>query len=154
MKKILLYLAVMMPLMVFNGCKSDDETGFDISGLYGITWRVDLGETNSWGDYYYSEFTFNHGKSTRYGTGREFRYNADNLRERGETASFDWEVRTNNLYLDYENDFTLIFTNLYISPNKDYFTANVRWNDGSRQRVKFYYVGGSAKEDIDINDIK
>ena len=152
MKKILLFLAVMMPLMILNGCKSDDETGLDISGLYGITWRVDLGETNNWGDYYSSEFTFNHGNNTRHGTGLEYRYNSDNLRERGEYAYFDWEVRTNDLYLYYENDFTLIFRNLVTYSNGNYFTADVAWSDGSRQRVKFYYVSGSAKKDTEISE--
>jgi len=45
------FVAIALITMIsFSSCESDEERGFDISGLYGKTWWGDMGFEDRYGD--------------------------------------------------------------------------------------------------------
>ena len=45
------FIAVALIAMIgFSSCESDEERGFDISGMYGKTWYEDLGFEDPYGE--------------------------------------------------------------------------------------------------------
>ena len=49
------FVAIALITMIsFSSCESDEERGFDISGLYGKTWWGDMGFEDRYGEPLYS----------------------------------------------------------------------------------------------------
>lgn len=48
-KNYLCMLAALVVTLGFTSCESDEDIGFDLSGLYGVTWFGDMGAGDSWG---------------------------------------------------------------------------------------------------------
>lgn len=68
------FIAVALIAMIgFSSCESDEERGFDISGMYGKTWYGDLGFEDPYGEPLYSYITFTSGASSDHGVGTEER---------------------------------------------------------------------------------
>ncbi len=56
------FVAIALITMIsFSSCESDEERGFDISGLYGKTWWGDMGFEDRYGEPLYSYITFTSG---------------------------------------------------------------------------------------------
>lgn len=49
-KNYLCMLAALVVTLGFTSCESDEDIGFDLSGLYGVTWFGDMGAGDSWGE--------------------------------------------------------------------------------------------------------
>lgn len=152
MKKYLHYsLLALAVLTLFSSCTrvSDEEIGFDISGMVGKTWSVDLGEYDSWGWKYYSYFTFSsRGSATSMqGVGTEER--VDQYDRTEGFYDFDWYLDNHDLHLRYADGLRIDFYN--IVTYRDRFMATV-YNSysGARQRLTFYYEGGRAKPEMPI----
>ena len=75
------FVAIALITMIsFSSCESDEERGFDISGLYGKTWWGDMGFEDRYGEPLYSYITFTSGAFTDHGAGTEERcYHNDEL---------------------------------------------------------------------------
>lgn len=75
------FVAIALITMIsFSSCESDEERGFDISGLYGKTWWGDMGFEDRYGEPLYSYITFTSGAFTDHGAGTEERcYYNDNF---------------------------------------------------------------------------
>lgn len=59
------FVAIALITMIsFSSCESDEERGFDISGLYGKTWWGDMGFEDRYGEPLYSYITFTSGAFT------------------------------------------------------------------------------------------
>lgn len=66
------FVAIALITMIsFSSCESDEERGFDISGLYGKTWWGDMGFEDRYGEPLYSYITFTSGAFTDHGVGTE-----------------------------------------------------------------------------------
>lgn len=66
------FIAIALITMIsFSSCESDEERGFDISGLYGKTWWGEMGFENRYGEPLYSYITFTSGAFTDHGVGTE-----------------------------------------------------------------------------------
>lgn len=66
------FVAIALITMIsFSSCESDEERGFDISGLYGKTWWGDMGFEDRYGEPLYSYITFTSGAFTDHGAGTE-----------------------------------------------------------------------------------
>ncbi|MDO5447188.1 MAG: hypothetical protein Q4F34_05365 [Prevotellaceae bacterium] len=153
MKKFAYYLLMaIMTATMFSSCtKDDDEVGFDISGMIEKTWSVDLGEHDNYGLHYYSYFTFssNGSATSRVGTGVEER--EDEYQRLEGRYFFDWYIRNRDLYLEYRDGSEMVFYD--VSTYRDYFMATVyNYRTGSRIRVKFYYEGGRAKQELELDE--
>ena len=86
------FVAIALITMIsFSSCESDEERGFDISGLYGKTWWGDMGFEDRYGEPLYSYITFTSGAFTDHGVGTEERcyYNDELYR----VYKFDWEIQ-------------------------------------------------------------
>ena len=46
-KNYLCMLAALVVTLGFTSCESDEDIGFDLSGLYGVTWFGDMGAGDS-----------------------------------------------------------------------------------------------------------
>lgn len=91
------FVAIALITMIsFSSCESDEERGFDISGLYGKTWWGDMGFEDRYGGPLYSYITFTSGAFTDHGVGTEERcyYNDELYR----VYKFDWEIQNGWLY--------------------------------------------------------
>lgn len=56
------FIAIALITMIsFSSCESDEERGFDISGLYGKTWWGEMGFEDPYGERLYSYITFTSG---------------------------------------------------------------------------------------------
>ena len=100
------FVAIALITMIsFSSCESDEERGFDISGLYGKTWWGDMGFEDRYGEPLYSYITFTSGAFTDHGVGTEERcyYNDELYR----VYKFDWEIQNGWLYLYYSDGYTL-----------------------------------------------
>ena len=52
------FIAIALITMIsFSSCESDEERGFDISGLYGKTWWGEMGFEDPYGERLYSYIT-------------------------------------------------------------------------------------------------
>lgn len=60
-KNYLCMLAALVVTLGFTSCESDEDIGFDLSGLYGVTWFGDMGAGDSWGEPLDSYITFTSG---------------------------------------------------------------------------------------------
>lgn len=66
------FVAIALITMIsFSSCESDEERGFDISGLYGKTWWGDMGFEDRYGEPLYSYITFTSGAFTDHGVVRK-----------------------------------------------------------------------------------
>lgn len=98
------FIAVALIAMIgFSSCESDEERGFDISGMYGKTWYGDLGFEDPYGEPLYSYITFTSGASSDHGVGTEERCYYDD--ELYRIYKFDWEIRDGWLYLFYNDNY-------------------------------------------------
>lgn len=85
------FVAIALITMIsFSSCESDEERGFDISGLYGKTWWGDMGFEDRYGEPLYSYITFTSGAFTDHGAGTEERcyYNDELYRVISLTGKF------------------------------------------------------------------
>lgn len=85
------FVAIALITMIsFSSCESDEERGFDISGLYGKTWWGDMGFEDRYGEPLYSYITFTSGAFTDHGAGTEERcyYNDELYRVLSLTGKF------------------------------------------------------------------
>lgn len=145
-------MAAVLALSLFS-CQTDEEIGFDISGLFGKLWEADLGE-NVIDDYgyecpIYSEFEFISGNNPTYGVGREYQRYMDND-ELFRTLSFNWSVEYGDLILDYGRDGLFWMHDLITYSN--YFSARV---DEDTYRTRFNLVGTrSANENDSVKVVK
>ena len=152
MKKFTHYLLLaMMATCLFASCttRDDEEMGFDISGMVGKTWSVDLGEYDAWGWKYYSYFTFSSRGSTTtmQGTGLEER--VDQYDRTEGMYDFDWYLDNHDLHLRYADGLRIDFYD--IVTYRDRFTATVfNSYSQSRMRLTFYYEGGHAKAEVEL----
>lgn len=116
------FVAIALITMIsFSSCESDEERGFDISGLYGKTWWGDMGFEDRYGEPLYSYITFTSGAFTDHGVGTEERcyYNDELYR----VYKFDWEIQNGWLYLYYSDGYTFIIE--YPSVSGRYFYVSV-----------------------------
>lgn len=134
-------MAILMTASLFS-CQTDEEIGFDLSGLFGKYWEADLGENVI--DRYgyecpiYSEFEFISGNYSDHGIGRERQFFMDND-ELYQILDFDWNVQYGDLVLNYgHGDFFWMHD---LVTYRDYFTARV---DNDNDRTDFYLVGTRA----------
>ena len=68
------FIAIALITMIsFSSCESDEERGFDISGLYGKTWWGEMGFEDPYGERLYSYITFTSGTFPDHGVGTEER---------------------------------------------------------------------------------
>lgn len=68
------FIAIALITMIsFSSCESDEERGFDISGLYGKTWWGEMGFEDPYGERLYSYITFTSGAFPDHGVGTEER---------------------------------------------------------------------------------
>lgn len=66
------FIAIALITMIsFSSCESDEERGFDISGLYGKTWWGEMGFEDPYGERLYSYITFTSGTFPDHGVGRK-----------------------------------------------------------------------------------
>lgn len=139
-----LFTGMMTVLLAMSlyACQTDEEIGFDISGLFGKLWEANLGENvvdrhgNEWP--IYSEFEFISGNNPSYGVGREYQRYMDND-ELYQVMNFNWEVEYGDLVLDY--GYGDIFWMHNLVTYSDYFSARV---DNDSYRTEFYLVGTRA----------
>ena len=77
-KNYLCMLAALVVTLGFTSCESDEDIGFDLSGLYGVTWFGDMGAGDSWGEPLDSYITFTSGSRPRprCGNGRPLLYHS------------------------------------------------------------------------------
>lgn len=73
-KNYLCMLAALVVTLGFTSCESDEDIGFDLSGLYGVTWFGDMGAGDSWGEPLDSYITFTSGSRPDHGVGTEDLY--------------------------------------------------------------------------------
>lgn len=125
------FVAIALITMIsFSSCESDEERGFDISGLYGKTWWGDMGFEDRYGEPLYSYITFTSGAFTDHGVGTEERcyYNDELYR----VYKFDWEIQNGWLYLYYSDGYTFIIEYPSVSGRYFYGTAEdgfeIRYN--------------------------
>lgn len=143
----------MMMTMTFTSCETDDEIGFDISGLYGKLWVADLGEDDEFGDPLESEFEFISGSYNDHGVGRETRYDIEGFRYDG-PHSFDWEIRGGDLALYYRTDvhnWTLDARCLYLSSVRSYYDHFDAYVEDDNFRTHFDLIG-TRSVDGNTND--
>ena len=135
------FVAIALITMIsFSSCESDEERGFDISGLYGKTWWGDMGFEDRYGEPLYSYITFTSGAFTDHGVGTEERcyYNDELYR----VYKFDWEIQNGWLYLYYSDGYTFIIDYPSVSGRYFYGTAEdgfeirLEWVDGRSIRKK------------------
>lgn len=134
LKRLGCMMAALMVLLAISSCRTDQQLGFDISGLYGKLWQVDLGDTTESGYELYSEFEFMSGRDSYHGIGYECRYyvHNDKLYDR---IPFDWEISRGDLFLDYRDGYKLTLRDILTYGDK--FTAYV---DLERFRTTFWLV--------------
>lgn len=78
------FIAIALITMIsFSSCESDEERGFDISGLYGKTWWGEMGFEDPYGERLYSYITFTSGAFPDHGVGTEERCYYDDELYRG-----------------------------------------------------------------------
>ena len=66
------FIAIALITMIsFSSCESDEERGFDISGLYGKTWWGEMGFEDPYGERLYSYITFTSGAFPDHGVGTD-----------------------------------------------------------------------------------
>lgn len=85
------FIAIALITMIsFSSCESDEERGFDISGLYGKTWWGEMGFEDPYGERLYSYITFTSGAFPDHGVGTEERcyYNDELYRVISLTGKF------------------------------------------------------------------
>ena len=112
------FIAIALITMIsFSSCESDEERGFDISGLYGKTWWGEMGFEDPYGERLYSYITFTSGAFPDHGVGTEERCYYDD--ELYRVYKFDWEIQNGWLYLYYSDGYTFIIE--YPSVSGRYF---------------------------------
>lgn len=135
------FIAIALITMIsFSSCESDEERGFDISGLYGKTWWGEMGFEDPYGERLYSYITFTSGAFPDHGVGTEERCYYDD--ELYRVYKFDWEIQNGWLYLYYSDGYTFIIEYPSVSGRYFYGTAEdgfeirLEWVDGRSIRKK------------------
>ena len=132
------FVAIALITMIsFSSCESDEERGFDISGLYGKTWWGDMGFEDRYGEPLYSS---SHSPQVLSQIMVEERcyYNDELYR----VYKFDWEIQNGWLYLYYSDGYTFIIEYPSVSGRYFYGTAEdgfeirLEWVDGRSIRKK------------------
>ena len=139
------FVAIALITMIsFSSCESDEERGFDISGLYGKTWWGDMGFEDRYGEPLYSYITFTSGAFTDHGVGTEERcYHNDELYR---VYKFDWEIQNGWLYLYYSDSYTFIIEYPSVSGRYFYGTAE----DGFEIRFCLLYTSHTITQQRNI----
>lgn len=107
-KNYLCMLAALVVTLGFTSCESDEDIGFDLSGLYGVTWFGDMGAGDSWGEPLDSYITFTSGSRPDHGVGTEDLYYTIPPFEYYDTYKFDWFIENGRLYIDYDTGESII----------------------------------------------
>lgn len=136
-----LFIAVALIAMIsFSSCESDEERGFDISGMYGKTWYGDMGFRANNGERLFSYITFSSGASSDHGVGTDERCYYDD--EIYDIYKFDWKIQDGWLYLYYNDGYRFIIEYPSVSGRYFYGTAEdgfeikLEWVDGRSARKK------------------
>lgn len=136
-KHYLFIVAAMITMISLSSCESDEEKGFDISGMYGKTWYGDMGFNDRHGEPLCSYITFTSGASSDHGVGVDEQcYLSDDAYYR--TYKFDWEIENGLLYLYYDDGYTFIIR--YPSVSNRYFYGTAE--DGFE--IKLEWVTGRS----------
>lgn len=133
-------LVTLIGTLCLSSCESDEERGFDISGMYGKTWWGDMGFEDRYGEPLYSYITFSSGASSDHGVGvdEQCYYND----EWYETYKFDWKIRDGWLYIYYEDGYRFIIEypsvsgRYFYGTTEDGFDIKLEWVDGRSARKK------------------
>ena len=99
LKNYLFILAALVVTLGFSSCESDEDIGFDLSGLYGVTWFGDMGASDFDGYALDSYITFTSGSRPDHGVGTEDVYYATPPFEYYDTYKFDWFIENGRLYI-------------------------------------------------------
>lgn len=144
-KNYLCMLAALVVTLGFTSCESDEDIGFDLSGLYGVTWFGDMGAGDSWGEPLDSYITFTSGSRPDHGVGTEDLYYTTPPFEYYDTYKFDWFIENGRLYIDYDTGESIIID--YPHVNGNYFYGTIGNFD-----FRLEYDGGlSVKRQADIS---
>ena len=136
LKNYLFILAALVVTLGFSSCESDEDIGFDLSGLYGVTWFGDMGA---------SYITFTSGSRPDHGVGTEDVYYATPPFEYYDTYKFDWFIENGRLYIDYNTGQSIVIDYPHI--NGGYFYGTIGNFD-----FRLEYDGGrSVKKQADIS---
>ena len=136
------FIAIALITMIsFSSCESDEERGFDISGLYGKTWWGEMGFEDPYGERLYSYITFTSGAFPDHGVGTEERCYYDD--ELYRVYKFDWEIQNGWLYLYYSDGYTFIIEYPSVSGRYFYGTAE----DGFEIRLE-WVAGRSIRKKV------
>lgn len=140
-KHYLFIVAAMITMISLSSCESDEEKGFDISGMYGKTWYGDMGFNARNEEALYSYITFSSGASSTHGVGVDERYfQYDDVWYK--TYKFDWEIQNGWLYLYYNDGYKFIIkyptvSNRYFyGTAEDGFEIKLEWIDGRSVKNK------------------
>lgn len=139
-KNYALMLAALIAMLCFSSCESDEERGFDISGMYGKTWWGDMGFEDRYGETLYSYITFTSGASSDHGVGIDEQCYYDD--EPYSTYRFDWEIRDGWLYLYYSDGYKFIIEypsvsgHYFYGTTDDGFDIKLEWVDGRSAKKK------------------
>ena len=143
-KNYLCMLAALVVTLGFTSCESDEDIGFDLSGLYGVTWFGDMGAGDSWGEPLDSYITFTSGSRPDHGVGTEDLYYTTPPFEYYDTYKFDWFIENGRLYIDYDTGESIIID--YPHVNGNYFYGTIGNFD-----FRLEYDGGrSVKRQADM----
>lgn len=122
LQKYVFIMAALIAMLGFTSCETDEEKGFDISGLYGKTWYGDLGFSDGYGVPLYSYITFSSGASASYGVGTDEQCYYDDSLYR--TYKFDWVINGGWLYITYSDGYELAIWNPTVSGHYFYGTVD------------------------------
>lgn len=118
-----LFIAVALIAMIsFSSCESDEEIGFDLSGVDGVRWYGDMGASDYDGYPLESYITFRSGSRPDHGVGTEEIYYAVPPYEHYGTYKFDWIIENGRLYIDYNNGESIVINYPRISGRYFYGT--------------------------------
>lgn len=116
-KNYLCMLAALVVTLGFTSCESDEDIGFDLSGLYGVTWFGDMGAGDSWGEPLDSYITFTSGSRPDHGVGTEDLYYTIPPFKYYDTYKFDWFIENGRLYIDYDTGESIIIDYPHVNGN-------------------------------------
>lgn len=134
-------LVALIGALCFSSCESDEERGFDISGMFQKTWFGDMGMNADNGEPLYNYITFASGASSDHGIGTDEQYYQYDDAPYA-IYKFDWVIREGWLYLYYEDGYKFIIEypsvsgHYFYGTTEDGFDIKLEWVDGRSARKK------------------